>query len=128
MQHEIVSQDAWLTARKALFEKERAMTHALDELRAERRQLPWVRVEKSYIFEGPDGQCKLDDLFGIRYVGEDGSYQPGKLAAAEAKKLPANAAALVQQLALWLPADGRLLWQLMMLDKSLANLFGMGRG
>lgn len=66
MQHPIVSREDWLAARKALFEKERAMTHQLDALRAERRQLPWVRVEKSYVFDGPDGAVTLDDLFGDR--------------------------------------------------------------
>lgn len=64
MQHPIVSREDWLAARKALFEKERAMTHQLDALRAERRQLPWVRVEKSYVFDGPDGDVTLGDLFG----------------------------------------------------------------
>ena len=39
------------------------MTHELDALRAERRQLPWVKVEKSYVFEGPEGKCTLGDLF-----------------------------------------------------------------
>jgi len=63
MQHPIVSREEWLTARKALLVKERAMTHALDALRAERRQLPWVKVEKSYVFEGPAGKCTLGDLF-----------------------------------------------------------------
>jgi hypothetical protein len=53
----------------------------------------------------------LDDLFGVRYLAENG-YEPGKLSAAERKKLPSDAVANVQQLALWLPADGRLLWQL----------------
>ena len=53
-----------------------------------------------------------DDLFGVRYVGESGGPEPAKIAAAELKKLPPNAAALVQRLALWLPTDGRLLWQL----------------
>jgi predicted dithiol-disulfide oxidoreductase (DUF899 family) len=66
MNHPIVSRDAWLEARKALLAKERAMTHALDELRAERRQLPWVRIEKPYVFEGPEGKCRLGDLFGGR--------------------------------------------------------------
>ncbi len=66
MQHEIVSQDVWLTARKALFEKERTMTHALDELRAARRQLPWVRIDKPYVFEGAEGPRTLDDLFDGR--------------------------------------------------------------
>jgi predicted dithiol-disulfide oxidoreductase (DUF899 family) len=63
MNHPIVSREEWLAARKALLAKERAMTHALDELRAERRQLPWAKIEKSYVFEGPKGNCTLGDLF-----------------------------------------------------------------
>lgn len=63
MQHTIVSRAEWLDARKALLAKERAMTHQLDALRAERRQLPWVRIDKQYVFEGPDGPCTLGDLF-----------------------------------------------------------------
>jgi predicted dithiol-disulfide oxidoreductase (DUF899 family) len=63
MQNHIVSHDEWLGARKALLVRERAMTHALDALRAERRQLPWVKVEKSYLFDGPEGKCTLGDLF-----------------------------------------------------------------
>jgi predicted dithiol-disulfide oxidoreductase (DUF899 family) len=61
---EIVSREDWLRARKALLEKERAMTHQLDALRAERRQLPWVKVDKDYVFQGPDGGHGLGDLFG----------------------------------------------------------------
>ena len=59
MRHPVVSRKEWLTAREALLVKERAMTHALDALRAERRQLPWVEVDKSYVFEGPEGKCTL---------------------------------------------------------------------
>ena len=66
MEHTIVSRDEWLTARKALFAKERAMTHQLDALRVERRQLPWVKIDKPYIFDGPEGECTLGDLFGDR--------------------------------------------------------------
>lgn len=62
----------------------------------------------------------LDDLFGVRFVDDKGKYSPGKLGAGERKKLPADAVAIVQQLALWLPADGRLLWQL----AELANAHG----
>jgi tetratricopeptide (TPR) repeat protein len=62
----------------------------------------------------------LDDLFGVRYVNDKGAYEPGRLGTEERKKMPAGAAALVQQLALWLPADGRLLWQL----AELANAHG----
>jgi hypothetical protein len=63
----------------------------------------------------------LDDLFGVRYLDAEGKYTPGKIAPAEAKKLPADAIALVQRLALWLPADARLLWQL-------AELAALGGG
>jgi predicted dithiol-disulfide oxidoreductase (DUF899 family) len=65
-QHPIASREEWLTARKALLIRERAMTHELDALRAERRRLPWVKIEKPYVFQGPDGECALGDLFGGR--------------------------------------------------------------
>jgi predicted dithiol-disulfide oxidoreductase (DUF899 family) len=57
------SREEWLATRKAFFLKEKAMTHALDTLRAERRRLPWVKVDKPYVFEGPEGKCTLADLF-----------------------------------------------------------------
>ena len=66
MQHTVVSREDWLAARKAFFEKERAMTHQLDALRTERRQLPWVKVDKRHVFDGPEGECTLGDLFGDR--------------------------------------------------------------
>jgi hypothetical protein len=84
--------------------------------KAEELQLILVRQRQR---PGHDSQA-LDDLFGIRYVGDSGAYEPGRLAAAERKKLPSDAVALVQQLALWLPADGVLLWQL----AELANAHG----
>jgi predicted dithiol-disulfide oxidoreductase (DUF899 family) len=59
----IVSEEEWLAARKALLLKEKALTHELDTLRAERRRLPWVKVAKPYVFEGPEGKCTLADLF-----------------------------------------------------------------
>ncbi len=59
----IVSRGEWLDARKALLAKEKAMSRELDALRAERRAMPWVKVEKPYVFEGPKGQCTLADLF-----------------------------------------------------------------
>lgn len=66
MQHPVVSNAEWLAAAKALFAKELAMTHELDALRAERRRLPWTRIEKPYVFEGPGGKCQLSDLFDGR--------------------------------------------------------------
>lgn len=66
MQHPVVSREEWLAARKKLLAKELAMTHELDALRAERRQLPWVKIEKPYVFEGPEGELKLGDLFNGR--------------------------------------------------------------
>jgi predicted dithiol-disulfide oxidoreductase (DUF899 family) len=64
MQHEIVSQDRWIAARKAFLEKEKDLTRARDRLGAELRELPWVRVEKAYVFDTPDGRKSLADLFG----------------------------------------------------------------
>jgi tetratricopeptide (TPR) repeat protein len=54
----------------------------------------------------------LDDLFHVRFVGETGRYEPGKLANQERAKLSADALAILQQLVLWLPDDTRLYWQL----------------
>jgi predicted dithiol-disulfide oxidoreductase (DUF899 family) len=59
----VVSREEWLSARKALFVKEKEMTHKLDELRKERRHLPWVKINKPYVFEGPNGKYTLSDLF-----------------------------------------------------------------
>jgi predicted dithiol-disulfide oxidoreductase (DUF899 family) len=59
----VVSRQEWLAARKAFFLKEKAITHELDTLRAERRRLPWVKVDKPYVFEAPQGKCTLADLF-----------------------------------------------------------------
>jgi tetratricopeptide (TPR) repeat protein len=53
-----------------------------------------------------------DDIFRVRFVGEAGQYEPGKLAAAEQAKLPRDALLIVQQLLLWLPNDNRLYWLL----------------
>jgi hypothetical protein len=66
------------------------------------------------------GLAELEELFGVRWLAEDGSYIPGKLAGAQRKKLPDDAVAMLQQLALALPADGPLLWQL----AELANMHG----
>jgi predicted dithiol-disulfide oxidoreductase (DUF899 family) len=65
-QHTVVSQEEWLAARKALLLKEKALTRARDALAQERRNLPWVKVEKAYVFEGPEGKLGLADLFAGR--------------------------------------------------------------
>ena len=62
--NEIVTQDQWLEARKALLAKEKAFTKARDDLTRERQSMPWVKVEKDYVFDRPHGKVSLADLFG----------------------------------------------------------------
>jgi predicted dithiol-disulfide oxidoreductase (DUF899 family) len=64
--HKIVSQEDWLAARKAHLKNEKALTRMRDLVAAERRTLPWVKVEKRYVFDTPDGKKTLADLFGGR--------------------------------------------------------------
>lgn len=64
---EVVSREEWLVARKTLLAKEKEATRARDALNADRRRLPMVKIEKDYVFEGPDGQASLLDLFEGRY-------------------------------------------------------------
>jgi predicted dithiol-disulfide oxidoreductase (DUF899 family) len=64
--HKVVSQEQWLAARKALLAREKEHTRARDELSRQRRELPWVRVEKPYVFDGPRGKETLADLFDGR--------------------------------------------------------------
>jgi predicted dithiol-disulfide oxidoreductase (DUF899 family) len=61
--HDVVSRAEWLSARKELLEKEKRLTRLRDDLSRERRALPWVKVDTKYVFEGPDGQETLADLF-----------------------------------------------------------------
>ena len=60
----IVSPEQWLAARTQLLEKEKEFTRQRDQLAALRRALPWVRVEKTHVFEGPSGKETLAELFG----------------------------------------------------------------
>src|ERR1700756_1600602 len=62
----IVSRDEWLLARKKLLVREKQLTHERDAIAAERRKLPWVKVEKNYIFDSPNGKKTLADLFDRR--------------------------------------------------------------
>ena len=90
-----------------------AVRLAPDKLKPfEQAHLKLVRLR---LKEGKKTPVAVDDLFGVKYDGA-----PGTMAEAERKKLPEDAVAIVQQLALWLPADGRLLWQL----GELANAYG----
>jgi predicted dithiol-disulfide oxidoreductase (DUF899 family) len=62
--HRIVNQEEWTIARKELLIKEKELTRLNDELARQRRKLPWVKVDKSYIFESTEGKVWLPDLFG----------------------------------------------------------------
>jgi len=64
--HRVVSRKKWLAARKQHLMKEKALTRIRDVVARERRELPWVSVEKPYEFEGPDGKESLAGLFGGR--------------------------------------------------------------
>jgi predicted dithiol-disulfide oxidoreductase (DUF899 family) len=62
-EHIIVSPEEWLAARKELLKKEKQLTRLRDRLSAERRALPWVMIEKEYVFQGSEGRRTLADLF-----------------------------------------------------------------
>lgn len=59
----IVSHEEWMKARRAHLAREKEFTRLRDELARERRELPWEKVEKSYVFEAPEGKVTLPDLF-----------------------------------------------------------------
>lgn len=65
-QPKVVTRAEWLAARRELLKKEKEHTRAYDELRRQRQELPWLRVEKSYTFDGPRGKETLSDLFDGR--------------------------------------------------------------
>ncbi|WGS20627.1 MULTISPECIES: thioredoxin family protein [unclassified Bradyrhizobium] len=62
-QHKIVSRNEWIEARKALMAREKELTRAREVLSRERRELPWVKIDKNYVFDGPNGEVTLGDLF-----------------------------------------------------------------
>jgi predicted dithiol-disulfide oxidoreductase (DUF899 family) len=65
--HPIVSREEWIVARKLLLAKEKEITRQIDEISRQRRELPWVKIEKTYVFEGPNGAKEtLADLFDGR--------------------------------------------------------------
>jgi Bacterial protein of unknown function (DUF899)/Protein of unknown function (DUF554) len=79
---EVVSREEWLAARKELLAREKELTRARDRVTADRRRLPMVRVDKPYIFEGPDGKVDLLDLFqaGSNCMPRDRSTLDGEQA------------------------------------------------
>jgi predicted dithiol-disulfide oxidoreductase (DUF899 family) len=62
--HQVVSQNQWIAARKQLLAKEKEFTRLRDELSQRRRELPWTKVDKAYLFDSNDGKESLGDLFG----------------------------------------------------------------
>jgi len=64
--NQIVSREVWLEARRQLLAKEKEATHLRDHVNAERLALPWVRVDKDYVFDTPTGKKTLADLFDGR--------------------------------------------------------------
>src|ERR1700731_1865246 len=64
--NKIVSREAWIEARKAHLALEKEYTRARDRLSEQRRALPWVKVDKAYVFDGPAGKVSLSDLFAGR--------------------------------------------------------------
>lgn len=64
--HRVVPMDEWIAERKTLLAREKELTHLRDEIARERRSLPWVRIDKNYVFDTPEGQRTLADLFDGR--------------------------------------------------------------
>src|SRR5436190_17546776 len=62
--HRVVSREEWTQARIALLEEEKAVTHQREALASKLRDLPWVKVDRSYTFDSPTGKKSLADLFG----------------------------------------------------------------
>jgi predicted dithiol-disulfide oxidoreductase (DUF899 family) len=63
-EHEVVSSKEWIASRKDLLRKEKEFTRLRDELSRKRRELPWKKVDKNYVFDGPNGKVTLAELYG----------------------------------------------------------------
>ncbi len=61
--HPVVSRDRWIAERKALLARERELTHLRDQIALKRRALPWVRIDRNYVFDTPESPRTLADLF-----------------------------------------------------------------
>jgi predicted dithiol-disulfide oxidoreductase (DUF899 family) len=64
--HRVVSRDAWIAERRELLAREKELTRLRDRIAGERRALPWVRIDKSYVFDAPEGRRTLAELFDGR--------------------------------------------------------------
>jgi predicted dithiol-disulfide oxidoreductase (DUF899 family) len=64
--HRLVSRDEWIAERKALLAREKELTRLRDQIARERRALPWVRIDKDYVFDAPKGRRTLAELFDGR--------------------------------------------------------------
>jgi len=85
----VVSRAEWLAARKALLAKEKELTRYRDAANAERRRLPMVRIDKEYIFDGPDDKVRLLDVFeGRRQLIVYHLFHAGRVARSE--RLPSR--------------------------------------
>ena len=65
--HAVVNKDRWLAQRKALLAREKALTQLRDEIARERRALPWLHLDKNYLFDAPEGKRSLAELFEGRH-------------------------------------------------------------
>ena len=77
--HRVVSRDEWIAERKTLLAREKELTRLRDQIARERRALPWVRIEKTYTFDGPEGRRTLAELFDGRrqLLVQQFMFQPG---------------------------------------------------
>ena len=66
LKHPVVSNERWIAERKKLLAREKELTHLRDQVASERRALPWVRIEKDYVFDAPEGRRMLAELFDGR--------------------------------------------------------------
>jgi predicted dithiol-disulfide oxidoreductase (DUF899 family) len=64
--HRVVSREDWIAERRALLAREKELTRLRDQIARERRALPWVRIDKNYVFDTPEGRRTLVDLFDGR--------------------------------------------------------------
>ena len=66
LDHKLVHENEWIESRKALLKKEKEFTILRDQLSQQRRDLPWVAVNKEYVFEGPNGKQTLSELTAFK--------------------------------------------------------------